>query len=177
MAKRSGCSSTLETQVLHKSKVCSVAVCLLCSKSFDSKECSPMCILCLCASGFQCLFGVFVCVYVSFHATTSNPKNCVWTPAALQPLLTPCHQSQPVLLCRPTAGQVSKPCSIGFSQASLNGKGNHKFFFFGNHLAFFQARCAQNMFHQSIHHLWGITTLPLHIHQQFFLTIHPVLGV
>ena len=59
---------------------------------------------------------------------------------------SPFHQSQPVLLCRPIAGQASKPCSIGFSQASLNGKGGQKLFFFGNHLAFFPGQvCSKHV--------------------------------
>ena len=142
-----------------------------------------------------CFVSVFLGLnlFFSLHATTSNPKHCLRTPSKqlLPPSTTTIFSllaSSPVStathgLCRPGfqamlhqcmafAGQAFKPCSIGQSQASLNGKCSHKLFFFGNHL-----RCAQNIFHQSIHHLWGITFLPLHICQHFFLSIHPVLDV
>ena len=143
---------------------------------------------CVCVFGFQFVF--------SLHAITSNPKHCLRTPSK-QPLppstttIFSAFASLPVSaamhgLCRPgfqamlhAMHGLGRPSfqAMPLSQASLNGKCSHKLFFFGNHLAFFQARCAQNIFHQSIHHLWGITILPLHICQQFFLPIHPVLDV
>ena len=101
MAEGSGRSSTLETQVLDKSKSCSVVVCLFCSQRFDSNECSPMCILCLCVCVWVSMFVRCGCLCLSMFPSMLLPPT---PPAALQPLLT--------LVTNP-----SEYCSAGLLQA------------------------------------------------------------
>ena len=115
---------------------------------------------------------------------------CMWggPPLSLQPSFHSClqHSTPPSSIAAiHLFTSPSQYCSAGLLQARLPShvplafhrpawmaKAAKSSSFLATIWPFFQARCAQSMFHQSTHHLWGITSLPL-AHSPAIFPHHP----